>query len=386
MNGGPASIDLWDLKSGHVNGGPFREIFTATPGVRIGEHLPAIASWSDRLAIVRSLTTREGDHARAAYFARTGNVPQGAIDFPTLGSLVAKELEREGADLPPFVSIAPQRFFAPNTHGAGFLGPRYAPLLMADGQRAETPTGAEQLQVQNLRRPGLPQERVDERRALLNDLESPFLAARPGVITAGHRAASDAALRLMRPHNAAAFDLAEEPASLRDRFGRNLFGQGCLLARRLVERGIPFVEVTLDGWDTHADNFNQVTTLCGTLDSAWSALMADLEARGLLDSTLVVWMGEFGRTPRINPQRGRDHFPAAWSAVLAGGGIRGGQAIGRTSRDGTRVEERPVTIPDFLATICVALGIDPHKQNMSNVGRPIRIVDASGTPIREALG
>ena len=389
MNGGPATIDLWDLKSGHAHGGPYREIATATTGLRIGEHLPGMARWSESCAMIRSMTTKEGDHGRAAYFLRTGNLPRAGIDFPTLGSLVAKELAPDWADLPPFVSIAPQRFLTPNTHGPGFLGPRYAPLFVADGQRGapgEAQSADQQLRVQNLESPGVTPRRADERRALLSDLEEDFLAARPGPITDSHRTAFESAVRLMKPENAMAFDLSREPAALRDRYGRNLFGQGCLLARRLVERGIPFVEVTLDGWDTHANNFDGVKNLCGILDPAWATLMDDLKARGLLDSTLIVWMGEFGRTPRINPQKGRDHFPVAWSAVLAGGGIRGGQAIGRTSRDGMRVEERPAAVADLLATICQALGIDYQRQNMSNSGRPIRIVDTSGTPIREALG
>ncbi|MCS6850546.1 MAG: DUF1501 domain-containing protein, partial [Gemmataceae bacterium] len=186
---------------------------------------------------------------------------------------------------------------------------------------------------------------------------------------------------------------SEEPDAVRDRYGRNLFGQGCLLARRLIERGVPFVEVTLGGlngqvlgWDTHAQNFTTLRQqLCPVLDTAWSALMSDLKERGLLNSTLIVWMGEFGRTPRINQSQGRDHYPNAFSAVLAGGGIKGGQVIGKTSADGTTVEERPVTVPDFLATICKALGIDPHKTNMSNVGRPIPIVDKKAVAIEEVL-
>jgi uncharacterized protein (DUF1501 family) len=154
----------------------------------------------------------------------------------------------------------------------------------------------------------------------------------------------------------------------------------------MLERHVPFVEVSLSGWDTHEDNFNRVRDLSTVLDKAWSALMQDLHERRLLDSTLVVWMGEFGRTPGINPQQGRDHYPKAWSAVLAGGGIRGGQVVGRTSADGMTVEERPVATPDLLATICLALGLDPRKQNMSNVGRPIRLVDPAAKPIREIVG
>jgi hypothetical protein len=216
-------------------------------------------------------------------------------------------------------------------------------------------------------------------------MEVPFLASRPGQGTATHVTAYDRAVRLQRQAAARTFDLSEEPGPLRDRYGRSLFGQGCLLARRLVERGVPFVEVTLGGWDTHDNNFEQVKTLCEVLDPAWATLMEDLGDRGLLDSTLVVWMGEFGRTPGINPRSGRDHYPAAWSAVLGGGGIRGGQAVGKTSKDGMSVEERPVKVPDLMATICLALGLDPKKQNMSNVARPIRLADPSAVPVKEVL-
>jgi uncharacterized protein (DUF1501 family) len=180
---------------------------------------------------------------------------------------------------------------------------------------------------------------------------------------------------------------------VRNAYGRTRFGQGCLLARRLVERGVPFVEVTLGqlggpdaiGWDTHAENFDQVRKLSDTLDAAWSSLMKELQERGLLDTTLVVWMGEFGRTPKINSSAGRDHYPQAFSSVLAGGGIRGGQVVGRTSADGSTVEDRPVVVPDFLATVCQALGIDPMTQNDSNLGRPIRVVDPAAKPITEVL-
>src|SRR5947209_13877296 len=393
MSGGPATIDLWDLKPGTPTGGPYKEIATRAPGLKIGEHLPKIAQFGDRLAVVRSVSTREGDHGRATYFVRTGNLPMGGIEFPTFGALAAKELADGKNGLPPFVSVAPQRVLAPNAFGPGFLGPQYAPLLVADGQGtavAANPNGPPavdgQLRVQNLGHyAGVSPTRADDRLALLRDLEADFLAGRPGLTGESHRAAYAAAVRLMKPATAKAFDLSDERPELRDRYGRNLFGQGCLLARRLVERGVPFVEVTLDGWDTHAQNFDAVKNLCGVLDPAWAALMADLKDRGLLDSTLIVWMGEFGRTPKINPQQGRDHFPDAWSAVLAGGGIVGGQAFGRTSKDRTKAEDRPVGVPDVLATVCQALGIDPEKQNLSNVGRPIRIVDKAGMPIREVL-
>jgi hypothetical protein len=313
----------------------------------------------------------------ATQHLHTGNLPQGAIDFPTFGSLVAHERDGAAGDLPGFVSVMPRGFGGPAL-SAGFLGPRHAPLLV-EGDGTE-------LAVQDLARPrSVTAERAEERLALLRASEDEFAASRPGTGTGSHRSAYDRAVRLMRESAARAFDLRQEKDTLRDAYGRNRFGQGCLLARRLVERGVPFVEVSLGGWDTHERNFDAVKSLCGTLDPAWSTLMTDLRERGLLEKTVVVWMGEFGRTPGINPRGGRDHYPAAWSVVLGGGGIKGGQAVGKTSADGLAVEERAVSVPDLLATICLALGIDPAKQNMSNVGRPIRVVDPSAKPIREVL-
>jgi hypothetical protein len=392
MNGGPATIDLWDLKPGTPTGGPSKETATSAPGLKISENLPKLAKFGDRLAVVRSVSTREGDHGRATYFVRTGNLPVGGIDFPTFGALAAKELRDGGSGLPPFVSVAPHRVLAPTAFGPGFLGPQYAPLIVADGQGTAVGNANaavavdQQLRVQDLDRFGeVTSARADDRLALLRDLEADFLRHRPGPTGDSHRAAYAAAIRLMKPETAKAFDLSDEKPELRDHYGRNLFGQGCLLARRLIERGVPFVEVTLDGWDTHQNNFDAVKNLCGVLDPAWATLMADLKDRGLLDSTLIACMGEFGRTPKINTNKGRDHFPDAWSAVLGGGGIAGGQTVGRTTKDGTKVEDRPVGVPDLLATVCQALGIDHEKQNLSNVGRPIRVVDKAGSPIREVL-
>ena len=403
MGGGPSQMDTFDLKPGHENGGPVKEIATNVAGVRISEHLPKVAKCADRLALIRSMSTKEGDHGRATFVMRTGYSPQGTLQFPPLGALVAKELGQDDADLPPFVGITPYRADSPGGFDAGFLGPRYAPLLIADDAGLTDPDRA--LTVPDLApASGVTAGRLDDRLALLGDLERDFFErltrglARDGVLdassaqAAARQAAYERAARLMRSPAGKAFQLAEEKAPLRDAYGRNLFGQSCLLARRLVERGVPFVEVALhrvpgaaNGWDTHQQNFDQVKALCGVLDSAWATLMHDLKDHGLLDTTLVVWMGEFGRTPKINHNTGRDHYPAAWSTVLAGGGIKGGQVVGRTSKDGMAVEERPVSGADFLATICLALGIDPRKQNPSNVGRPIRIADPSAQPLREII-
>ncbi|MBN9524202.1 DUF1501 domain-containing protein [bacterium] len=379
LNGGPSTIDLWDLKPGHANGGPFREVDTTAPGLRLGEHLPRLAMHGRDLAVVRSMTSREGDHARAMYFLRTGYVPQGALKYPAVGAVVAKELGSPGADLPPFVSIAPVRYAG--QLGGGFLGPALDPLVVGDALAPQ-----DGLVVPDLARARSVSDAAQAARLdLLAEGERGFAAGRPAPVAEAARAAADRAVRLMRPEAAAAFDLDGDRPATRDAYGRNLFGQGCLLARRLVERGVPFVEVTLDGWDTHQNNFEQVRGLCATLDAGFAALVSDLKDRGLLNSTLVVCQGEFGRTPRINATTGRDHWPASWAVGLAGGGLKTGGAVGRTTADGTAVADRPVTVPDLIATVARAVGIDPQKQNESNVGRPIRVADPAARPVEELL-
>jgi hypothetical protein len=388
LNGGPSTIDLWDPKPGHANGGPTRDMATSVPGLRISQHLPRLAKQAEHLAIIRSMSTREGDHGRGTFLMRTGNLPLGPIQYPRLGALLARELSVPSAELPGYVSIMPPPP-SPGTlpfASAGFLAPQYAPLVLGEAANRDDLAPDDVLQVPNLRRQvDVDAANLEARLGLLKELDEGFGKGRPGVVTAGHRTTVEQASRLMTPRAAAAFRLTDEPAQVRDRYGRNLFGQGCLLARRLVERAVPFVEVSLEGWDGHVENFETVSRLGGLLDAAWSALLADLAERGLLDKTLIVCMGEFGRTPRINSASGRDHYPTAWSAVLAGGGIKGGQAFGETSKDGTTVETRPVSAVDLLATVCQALGIDHTKQNLSNVGRPIRIVDKAAKPVREVL-
>jgi hypothetical protein len=401
MNGGPSQIDTFDLKPAHANGGEFKEIDTNVSGIKISEHLPKIAKFMDKMAIVRSMTSKEGDHGRASFLMRNGVLPQGPIQYPTIGSLISKELGDDHAELPNFVSIGPYRFFSPAAYAPGFLGPKYAPLVVGDfGAQFFNPQAQnaydQALKVQDLAPPShVNKDQADARIDLLQGLEKDFIEKHPGVAPQSHATAYDRAVRLMRTAAAKAFDLDEEKAATRDAYGRNLFGQGCLLARRLVERHVPFVEVTLSnipgvqnafGWDTHQQNFQVVKALSGALDSGWSSLMQDLKDRGLLDSTLIVWMGEFGRTPKITAGSvGREHFPNVFSTVLAGGGIKGGKVIGKTSADGMEIEDGKATVPDFLATVCKAVGIDPSKHNMSNVGRPIRIVDKSGRPIEEVL-
>jgi hypothetical protein len=394
MNGGASQMETFDCKPGHKNGGPVKEIATSVPGVKISEFLPKLAQQMHHLSVVRSMATKEGDHTRAAYHLRTGYLPTGSIQYPTLGSLVSKELGQDDAALPNFVSIAPAPFLSPAAYTSGFLGPEYSPLMIGNQGFGFGNTGnyASQLKVQDLKPQGVPEKQLTSRLDLVKELQGEFAAERPGVVSASHRAAYDRAVRLMRTAASKAFDLDEEKDALRDAYGRNLFGQGCLLARRLIERGVPFVEVTHSGssnqgigWDTHLNNHDLVRQNCATLDPAWATLLTDLKQRGLLETTTIVWMGEFGRTPQINPQKGRDHFPNAWTTVIGGGGVRGGQVYGKTSKDGTTVESNPVSVPNFVATIVKALGLDHTKQNMSNVGRPIRIADAGSKPIAEVL-
>jgi len=387
MPGGPSQLDTFDPKPEHENGGPVRAIETAVSGIRISEYLPQLARQMKHMAVLRSMSTREGDHSRATYHLKTGYSAAGAIRYPTLGSLLCKELGDEDAVLPNFVSIAPDR--TRESAGPGFLGPKYAALEVGatDQRRGD-------LRVTNLARPAnVTQAQADARAKLLSEAAQQFNDSRPGPLTDAHAEAYRGAQRLMQPQAASAFELDKEPRRTRDAYGRNAFGQGCLLARRLVERGVPFVEVDLGGfggnanlnWDTHRDNFTAVGRLCNILDPAWATLLEDLHQRCLLETTLVVWMGEFGRTPQINRNTGRDHYPQAWSTVLCGGGIRGGQVVGATSDSGMQVADRPIAVPDLLATIIKALGVDPMGQNMSNVGRPIRLADPEARLVEEVL-
>jgi hypothetical protein len=390
MSGGPSQLDTFDLKPGHANGGPFKPIATSVPGIQISEHLPRIAKFMKDMAIVRSLHSKEGDHGRATYLLRTGYLPQGPIQYPSIGALLSKELGDDRSELPNFVSVAPFRVLNQGAFGSGFLDPRHAPLVVGENGATAGAPGASTvdraLRVQDLTPAGeVGKDRTDARLNLLGQAQRDFLAAHPDLPALSHQNAYDRAVRLMRTAAARAFDLDQEPPAVRDDYGRNLFGQGCLLARRLVERHVPFVEVTLNGWDTHGQNAATVRNLSQTVDIGWGGLMRDLKERGLLETTLIVWMGEFGRTPKFPRPDGRDHWPNSFSAVLAGGGIKGGQVIGDTADDGASIKERPVSISELLATVCNAVGIDHQKQNLSNVGRPIRIVAPGTKAIQEAL-
>jgi hypothetical protein len=318
---------------------------------------------------------------------RTGRGPEGDIRYPTLGSLVSKELGHDDVALPNYVSVNPFLGFEAAAYDSGFLGPRHAALTVKPRDAQFSASGFTELGVDNLGPPPSVAPRHSAARIdLLTALQSRMLAEHPAGPTVAHDTTLKRAIRLMGSTAGRAFDLAEEPPAVREKYGAGTFGQGCLLARRLVEQGVACVEVSLGDfgrWDTHNDNFTAVQQLSAELDAGWGSLMEDLAERGLLDSTTILWMGEFGRTPQINSGAGRDHYPNAWSAVLAGGGIAGGQAHGRTSADGMTVEDGQIDVGDLLATLCAALGIDPKQQNMSDVGRPFKI--AEGQPIQAVL-
>ncbi|MGN6547371.1 MAG: DUF1501 domain-containing protein [Aureliella sp.] len=382
MSGGPSQLETLDPKPGHPNGGPTKAIKTAVPGIEIADNLPQVAKQMRDMALIRTMKTGEGDHGRATQLMMTGYKPMGAAsNYPVLGSLVAQRLQKADSPLPGFVSIAPSRL---GSLGSAFLGPRFAPLQVSGDSR--DPNTRANLTVENLQSASANAESMAERQFLLQLLRGSVPAA--STAAGKHAAIYDSAQRMMETQGEGAFNLNEEPDALRDAYGRSRFGQGCLLARRLVERGVPFIEVALDAhasasWDSHVSNFTAVTSMCEALDPAWSTLIEDLRKRDLLESTLVVWMGEFGRTPKINPAVGRDHFPDAWSVALAGGGVRGGQVIGKTAPDGMSVKDRPVTAPELFATLLEILGIDSTSSNQAG-DRPIPLVD-KGRPIEELI-
>ena len=369
MNGGPSHIDTFDPKPGTPSGGSFKAIKTRAAGVQIAEHLPRIASVADRIAFVRSMSSREGNHARAQFLLHTGYAPNPTVQHPSLGAWASRELGDPSADLPAFVSVG-----GPSL-GPGFLGVQHGPfIVMKAGDMPQNLTLS----------PGVDDARFERRRAALDVMEQRFAGETGDAKVEGRRAVYAKAERLMKSPRAKVFDLSTEPEAAKKAYGDTDFGRGCLLARRLVETGTRFVEVVLDGWDTHKDNFGRVKKLSTTLDDAMGGLLADLAERKLLASTLVVCMGDFGRSPKINGNDGRDHHPQAWSALLAGGGVRGGIAHGATDAAGDKVLGTPTSVPDLLATMASLIGMDPQKSVVTPSGRPIALTD-NGTPIRALL-
>lgn len=365
MNGGPSHIDTFDPKPGSRAAGPLGDTATSAPGVRVSETLPHVAEVADRLTIVRGMTSNEGNHQRARKLAHTGYADNPTVDHPSLGGWISHELGASSGDLPAHVSV-----HGPGM-GAGFLGASHGPFAVSKAgtlpASAASPTS-------------IGDARFARRKRALAELERRFAEQTKSPLVDERRAVYQRAFEMMQSKHLDAFDLSSEPAALVDAYGDTDFGRGCLTARRLVDRGVPFVEVVLDGWDTHRDNFSRTQKLCDALDPAMATLVKDLEQRGMLDDTLVVWMGEFGRSPNINGEEGRNHHPAAWSAVLAGGGARPGRVHGVTDDVGARVKSGHVTVPDLFATITTLLGMDPDKTFDSDSGRPIAITDG-GIPL-----
>ncbi len=396
MTGGATQTDTFDMKPGHANGGEFKEVATKSAGLRFSEHLPQLGKMSDKLAVVRSVSTKEGDHGRGTYLMRTGHQPMGAVQYPTVGASLSKHLGGRSTGIPHFVSISPYRVFNQAAYGPGFLGPQYAPLTVgaSDSYQPNPQQTAEdyaELKVDDLAlAAGVTSKQFEKRVELWKSLQDDFLKTHKTRSPQAHNTVYQQAIRLMNSDVARAFDLEQEKDSVREAYGKGRFGQGCLMARRLIERGVSFVEVSLGtfgggsvGWDTHQNNFSTVKSLSAELDAGWATLMRELDERGLLEHTTIVWMGEFGRTPKVNGAGGRDHFPAAWTTVLAGGGIQGGQAYGKTSEDGQTVVEGKTDAAGILATLASAVGLSPDDENISAMGRPIKI--AEGQPIKEIL-
>ena len=364
MQGGPSQFETFSPLEGHANGGGTRAISTTVAGMQFAEYWPQAARVADRLAVIRSMTSKEGSHPRASYFMHTGYLPNPSARHPTLGSIVASQcashLGGTTGDLPPVVRIGSR---GRNDSGAGILGMQWDPFELRDAEHNPANT-----------QPMVETDRHLRRLDLMEKLDRGFAKALPQE-AADHSALYKRATRMIFSDGMRAFDIQDEPQSVRAEYGEGGFASGCLLARRLIESGVSFVEVVSNGWDTHQDNASQVAKLSGGVDRPFAAMVRDLERRGMLDDTLVIWMGEFGRTPQVNPRGGRDHFPRSFNAVLAGGGVKGGQVIGRTDTAGIEVTDRPVTIPDLFATFCKSLSIDPTVENMSPSGRPIKLVD-----------
>lgn len=357
MAGGPSQLETFDPKPGHENGGPTEAIATSVPGIRIAGGWDKTAQVMDQIALIRSMTNKEGNHQRATYQMHTGYVPAGSVKHPSFAANIAQQIGDESLDLPAVVSIGP-------TQGAGFLGVEYEPFVVQNpGQMPQNVAAA------------VDQSRMRQRLGLFDQLEEQFASRGARAAVENQRQLYRKAADLVMSEQTRAFDIADEPQELKAAYGESQFGRGCLLARRLVETGVSFVEVRSNGWDTHTEHFERIEALNGDVDPAMGALITDLKQRGMLERTVVVWMGEFGRTPRISARGGRDHFPRAFNVALAGGGIRGGQVIGATSDDGMSVEQRPVTVADLLCSLCRCLAIDPAHENISPLGRPLKIVD-----------
>lgn len=360
MNGGPSQFETFDPKPGTNTGGGARSIETSVPGMSICDTLPHIARRMDRLSIVRNLTSIEGDHERGYYTMHTGYSFVPAFPRPALGAVVSHE--SPVADFPHYVTIGSTGL------GPAFLGPDHAPFSIEDPQTA----------LALLQKVGRRRKRIQ----LLEELGEPFDRSHPTATLERRRKLIGRIESLVNTSFVSALDVGREPESVRSRYGDQPFGRACLVARRLLESGVNYVEVHHDNWDTHQNNAAMTRELCAAIDEPWALLMDDLAASGLLDETIVLWMGEFGRTPQINATSGRDHFPQVTPAVLGGGGLKGGVVVGATSESGTEVAGEPYRVADLFATVFQALGIDPAREFQTSFGSPTTATE-QGRPIQE---
>jgi hypothetical protein len=367
LRGGMSQLDTFDTKPGAKTQGPVRSIATSADGVQVSEHLPLLARQMHHVAVLNSLTSTQGAHAQGQYFLRTSYTLRGTIQHPSVGAWANRLGGRLNPTLPGHVVIG-----AGALPTAGFLPPEFTALPIGDPDAG----------LQNSARArGVDEQTFTRRLELLARLDTAFAARHGGRKVDAYRDAYDDAVRLMRSADLVAFDLDQEPQALKDAYGDSNFGRGCLLARRLVEHDVRFVEVVNDGWDMHNQIFEALPEKCAEIDRGLAALLADLDARGLLRETLVVLATEFGRTPDLDGEReGRNHFPKAFSALLAGGGIRGGIKYGKTDAEGREVVERPVSVPDFNATIAKALGLPIDHVLHAPSGRPFTVAD-KGRPV-----
>jgi hypothetical protein len=374
MDGGPSHLDTFDPKPdarAEVRG-ELKAIPTSVPGVHVCEKFPTLAGMMADLAFIRGMSTEEPDHGRGRLYMHTGYRPGiGGVDYPVLGSVVSAEIGDPAAALPSFVVCGSPLNKYEFVTTPGYLGPRHQPLALSDPAK-----GLEDLKPLA--------DDFDDRLGVLEELDRGFARNYPTPPAEAHRTMVARTARLIRSDKAKAFDLSREPAEARAAYGDTAFGRGCLLARRLVEAGVSFVEVYLQNWDTHEKPVaDTAKVLMGHVDRGMGSLLRDLKDRGLLDSTLVIWMGEFGRTPTVNRNGGRDHYSRAWTTLMAGGGVKGGRVVGKTDASGASVTDRPVSARDFMATVCKALGIDHTKTNDTPNGRPVTVVEKGANPVTE---
>ena len=398
LEGGPSHVDTWDPKPSSG----FRPISTRANGVQISELFPRVARQMDKLAIIRSLHTEELNHTEATYYALTGHRPNPAMEFPSLGAIVTKEMGPRNT-VPPHV-LAPKWDNDAATYEspfkAAFLGPQYDPLMLSDPNACTEPKNGvcpatKDFEVPDLTLPkSVSVERLEHRRALLQVVDAVYREKAQRAEHAAMDNFTEQALKMiLAPSVKEAFDLSKEPDKIKDAYGRNGFGQSVLLARRLVEAGSRFVTAAgypFNEWDkSHGENDKNHREQAPSLDQALSTLLEDLKQRGLLESTVVIVTGEFGRTPHINPKAGRDHWPHCWSMLLGGGGLQGGQVVGASDERGAYVADRMVTIGDVFASVYKAFGIDWQKEYMTPIGRPVKIAnsiaDKTGEPIKELI-